>query len=259
MQAIREAVPGARCSVTLNLNVFRPDGDTGAEAVRRLDAVSNRVFFGPMLEGAYPHDLKADTAGITDWSFVQAGDLEQIHQPLDVLGINYYFTNRVRLRADGEGQDPDPAPAPSPSPFPGADVVEFLPPTGTLTEMGWNIEAAGLRDLLTGIATTYPDLPLMVTENGAAFPDEVADDGAVHDDARIDYIRRHLGAVLDAIDAGADVRGYFVWSLMDNFEWAYGYGKRFGIVRVDYDTLERTPKDSAAWYAAVAARGALEE
>lgn len=253
VQAIREAIPGARCSVTLNLSVFRPDGDTGAEAVRRLDAVSNRVFLGPMLEGAYPEDLKADTAAITDWSFVQAGDLEQIHQPLDVLGVNYYFTNRVRLRSEGG------APAPGPSAFPGADAVEFLPLSGPLTEMGWNIEPAGLRDLLTGLSATYPELPLMVTENGAAFPDAVDDDGHVHDDARIDYIRRHLGAVLEAIEAGADVRGYFVWSLMDNFEWAYGYGKRFGIVRVDYDTLQRTPKDSAGWYAGVAAAGALDQ
>ena len=252
VQAIREALPGARCSVTLNLNVFRPEGDTGAEAVRRMDAVSNRVFLGPMLEGAYPEDLKADTAGITDWSFVRAGDLEQIHQPIDVLGVNYYFTSRVRLRADGAPADP------SPSPFPGADEVESLPPTGPLTDMGWNIDPSGLSDLLGGLATTYPDLPLMVTENGAAFPDAVADDGAVHDDDRIDYVRRHLGAVLDAIDDGADVRGYFVWSLMDNFEWAYGYGKRFGIVRVDYDTLRRTPKDSALWYAGVAASGVLE-
>uniref|UniRef100_UPI0035CA7A40 family 1 glycosylhydrolase n=1 Tax=uncultured Amnibacterium sp. TaxID=1631851 RepID=UPI0035CA7A40 len=102
----------------------------------------------------------------------------------------------------------------------------------------------------------YPGLPPMVTENGAAFPD-VVEDGAVHDTARIDYLHRHFGAALDAIDRGVDLRGYFVWSLMDNFEWAYGYSKRFGIVRVDYDTLERLPKDSARWYAEVIRAGAL--
>ncbi|WP_375401616.1 GH1 family beta-glucosidase [uncultured Amnibacterium sp.] len=257
VQAIREALPGARCSVTLNLHVFRPVGDTGAEAVRRLDAVANRVFLGPMLQGAYPDDLKADTAAITDWSFVRADDLQQIHQPLDVLGVNYYSSNRVRLRPDDTGSV-DSADAVGPSPFPGAEQVQFLPPSGPLTDMGWNIDPAGLSDLLTSLAATYPKLPLMITENGAAFPDRIGDDGVVHDEDRIDYVRRHLGALLDAIDAGADVRGYFVWSLLDNFEWALGYGKRFGIVRVDYDTLERTPKDSARWYAGVVARRALD-
>jgi len=115
--------------------------------------------------------------------------------------------------------------------------------------MGWPIDASGMTELLLSMAGRYPDLPLMITENGAAFPDPVAADGAVHDQDRIDYLRAHIDAVGAALDAGADVRGYFVWSLMDNFEWSWGYEKRFGIVRVDYDTLERTPKDSARFYA----------
>jgi beta-glucosidase len=234
--------------VTLNLHVLRPEGPTGPEAARRLDAIGNRVFLGPMLEGAYPADLLEDTADVTDWSFVQDGDLEAIHQPIDVLGVNYYSTSHVRLH---EGPV-----AHTPSPWAGADVVEVLPPDGPLTDMGWNIDPAGLTDLLVSLSERYPDLPLMVTENGAAFPD-VVEDGAVHDVDRIDYLRRHFAAAQDAIARGVDLRGYFVWSLMDNFEWSFGYSKRFGIVRVDYETQERLPKDSARWYADVIRTGAL--
>lgn len=250
VQAIRAALPGARTSVTMNLHVFRPEGPTGAEAARRLDAVGNRIFLGPMLDGAYPADLLEDTAGITDWSFVQDGDLAAIRQPIDVLGVNYYSTSHVRLR---DGDAPSGAPA---SPWPGADEVEFLPLEGPLTDMGWNIDPAGLTDLLVAMHERYPGLPQMVTENGAAFAD-VVEDGAVHDADRIDYLHRHFAAAQDAIAQGVDLRGYFVWSLMDNFEWSFGYSKRFGIVRVDYDTLERTPKDSARWYAELIRTGEL--
>jgi beta-glucosidase len=114
--------------------------------------------------------------------------------------------------------------------------------------MGWNIEPEGLTELLVELHERYPSLPLAVTENGAAFADEVAPDGRVHDDLRVAYLHDHIDAVGAAMDAGADVRGYFVWSLMDNFEWAYGYDRRFGIIRVDYATCERTLKDSALWY-----------
>jgi beta-glucosidase len=215
-----------------------------------VESLANEVFLGPVLEGRYPDAVLETTRDVTDWAFVRDGDLAQIHQPLDVLGVNYYNTNRVRLwdgtgarqQSDGHGRSAGSA-------WPGAEDVEFLEQPGPHTEMGWNVDPAGLTELLTGLHARFPDLPLLITENGAAFPDAVADDGRVHDDDRVDYVRRHLGAVLDAVDAGADVRGYFLWSLMDNFEWAYGYSKRFGIVRVDYDTLERTPKDSALWYA----------
>jgi beta-glucosidase len=114
--------------------------------------------------------------------------------------------------------------------------------------MGWNIDPGGMTELLVGLSRRYPGLPLMITENGAAFDDVVSPDGAVHDPRRVAYLHDHVEAVGAAMDAGADVRGYMVWSLMDNFEWAYGFHKRFGIVRIDYDTLARTPKDSAAWY-----------
>ncbi|WP_147796201.1 GH1 family beta-glucosidase [Cellulomonas sp. Y8] len=251
VQALRaRVVADAQVSLTLNLHVFRPDGPTGRDALRKVESLANEVFLGPVLEGRYPDAVLETTRDVTDWAFVRDGDLAQIHQPLDVLGVNYYNTNRVRLwdgtgarqQSDGHGRSAGSA-------WPGAEDVEFLEQPGPHTEMGWNIDPAGLTELLTGLHARFPELPLLITENGAAFPDTVADDGRVHDDDRVDYVRRHLRAVLDAVDAGADVRGYFLWSLMDNFEWAYGYSKRFGIVRVDYDTLERTPKDSALWYA----------
>ncbi len=115
--------------------------------------------------------------------------------------------------------------------------------------MGWNIDPSGMQELLTDIGTRYPHLPLMVTENGAAFYDTVSEDGQVHDPDRVSYLHGHIDAVGRAIDAGVDVRGYFLWSLLDNFEWAWGYDRRFGIIRVDYDTQQRTIKDSAKWYA----------
>lgn len=255
-QAVRAVLPDAKISITLNLHVFRPEGPTGAEAARRVDAVGNRVFLGPMLDGAYPADLLEDTAAITDWSFVQDGDLEAIHQPVDVLGVNYYSTSRVQLHDGERASGRNDGPGGDANPWPGAEAVEFLPLEGPLTDMGWNIDPAGLTELLVSMHERYPDLPQMVTENGAAFPDAV-EDGAVHDTARIDYLQRHFQAAQDAIAQGVDLRGYFVWSLMDNFEWGFGYSKRFGIVRVDYDTLERLPKDSARWYAEVIRTGDL--
>jgi beta-glucosidase len=124
--------------------------------------------------------------------------------------------------------------------------------------MGWGIDPRGLRELLLRMSREHPDLPLYVTENGAAYPDVVGADGAVHDDDRIAYLQQHLAAVHEAIEEGADVRGYYLWSLLDNFEWAHGYSKRFGIVHVDYATQRRTVKDSARWYAEVIRRNGLE-
>ncbi|MBZ2196286.1 GH1 family beta-glucosidase [Occultella gossypii] len=247
-------------SITLNLHVTRPvDAASAADldAVRQLDAVGNRIWLDPLFKGTYPADLLADTAHLTDWSFVQPGDGELIKVPLDSLGVNYYATSRARRhagagepeRADGHGDGA--------SPWVGADTVEFLEMPGPHTAMGWNIDPDGLVELLLRLHREYPATPLMITENGAAFDDEVGPDGAVHDDDRVAYLHGHIDAVARAIDAGADVRGYFVWSLFDNFEWAFGYERRFGIVRVDYDTQVRTPKDSARWYADLIATGTL--
>ncbi|PZG21847.1 GH1 family beta-glucosidase [Nonomuraea aridisoli] len=259
VQALRStAAKDARMSVTLNLHHVRGVSEADADAVRRADAVANRAFLGPMLEGAYPRDLIEDTAAVTDWSFVRDGDEATACQPLDVLGVNYYNPTLVR-QWDGAGprETADGHQDGAASPWIACEDVEFVKQPGPYTEMGWNIDETGLTELLLRLHRDYPSMPTMITENGAAFPDPVGEDGRVHDEDRVDYLRRHLTAVAEAMEAGADVRGYFVWSLMDNFEWAHGYAKRFGIVRVDRDTMERTWKDSAYWYRDVVATGKL--
>ena len=195
-----------------------------------------------MLNGRLSERLVSDTQGITDWSFVEPGDLALINQPIDVLGLNYYSSDEVRMR-DHAGDD-------NPTAWPGSRNVEFVPTRRSRTAMGWGIVPEGLETLLVSLSTEFPDLPLMVTENGAAF-DDVEERGAVHDEDRVAYLSQHFDAALRAIDRGVDLRGYLVWSLIDNFEWALGYAKRFGIIRVDYETLERTVKDSGTWLADV--------
>lgn len=244
VQAVRaELGESAKCSVTLNLALNRGDAD----ACHRLDLISNRAFLDPMLRGRYPDELFAITKGICDWSFVQPGDLEQIHQPIDVLGINYYSTNLLAM--SDRPQFPQSTEAFT---APGASDVDWLPTEGPHTDMGWNIDPDGLHDLLVRVHDNYPEVPLMVTENGMACKDQlvVNDDGSksVHDADRIDYLQRHLAAARRAMREGVPLTGYFVWSLLDNFEWYFGYAKRFGITYVDYATQERIPKDSFLWY-----------
>ncbi|GAB7186641.1 GH1 family beta-glucosidase [Kitasatospora sp. Ki12] len=256
VSALRGVLPAtARLSVSLNLHAVRPltPSEADRDAARRIDAVGNRVFLGPMLEGAYPEDLLADTAHLTDWSFVRAGDPKEIQQPLDWLGVNYYTPTVVSATAEGAAPArEDGHGGGTASPWPGADRVGFHPAPGERTAMGWAVDPSGLHQLLTGLARSHPNLPLMVTENGAAYEDEPGADGTVDDPERAAYIHAHLAAVHRALTEGADVRGYFAWSLLDNFEWAYGYAKRFGLVHVDYPTQTRTPKASAHWYARVA-------
>jgi beta-glucosidase len=241
--------PDAQYSITLNFHSLRGDDSSSPEAIRRIDALANRCFTGPVLHGEYPIDLLQDTLPITDWSFVQPGDLEIIHQPIDFLGVNYYSTATVRMwngkskRLTNDGHRDVGGSA-----WPGSRDVEFLPQPGPLTAMGWNIAPEALEELLVSLSTEFPDLPLMVTENGVAY-DDVEVDGQIHDVNRIDYLRRHFTAAHRAIARGVDLRGYLVWSLLDNFEWNYGYSKRFGLVRVNYETQERIVKDSGLWFA----------
>jgi beta-glucosidase len=253
--ALREVLPGdAKVSITLNLHVIRPASDSAADidAVRQIDALANRVWLDPIFKGSYPDDVFADTQDITDWSFVQPGDLEIISRPIDLLGVNYYTPTLVRAysgegvrsRADGHKSGGET--------WPGASDVEFLTQEGEHTAMEWLVDPTGFYDLLMRLHRELPGTPMMITENGAAYPDVVDADGAIHDVDRTRYIQRHLAALQQAITEGADVRGYFVWSLMDNFEWAYGYSKRFGVVRVDFDSQARTVKDSGRFYADVA-------
>ena len=251
LQELRHVVtkPDAQYSITLNFHALRGDDNSSPEAIRRIDALGNRTFTGPLLHGEYPIDLLQDTHEITDWSFVQPGDLETIHQPIDFLGVNFYSTATVRMW-DGKSDklSNDGHRDAQGSPWPGSRDVEFLPQPGPLTAMGWNIAPDALEELLVSLSQEFPDLPLVITENGAAF-DDVEVDGRVHDEKRIDYLRRHFTAAHRARARGVDLRGYLVWSLLDNFEWSYGYSKRFGLVRVNYETQERIPKDSALWFA----------
>jgi len=221
--------------------------------MRRIDALANRAFTNPMLLGEYPADLLEDTRDVTDWAFVQPGDLDIIQQPIDFLGVNYYSTATVRTwdgvtpKQAADGHKPSSGTA-----WPGSEKVEFLEQAGPYTSMGWNIAPEGLEELLVSLHEQFPTTPLVITENGAAFEDEERD-GRVADPKRTDYLRRHFTAAHRALQRGVDLRGYMVWSLLDNFEWGYGFSKRFGIVRVDYDTLERTVKDSGHWVAELAA------
>jgi beta-glucosidase len=264
--ALRSVLPrSGKVSVTLNLAQVRPASDSAEDldAARHVDGLSNRIFLDPMLRGRYPADVLDDLQHITDWSFIRDGDTELINTPLDVLGINYYSPARVaaatpELLGQLAGRwVNDPSGTDGPTAYPGTDLAVSIPQDGPYTAMRWRIEPSSLTELLVRVHRDYPDLALMITENGAAFDDVVAGDGAVHDTDRISYLHGHLGAVHDAIAAGVDLRGYFVWSLMDNFEWAWGYSKRFGIVHVDYPTGERLIKDSARWYRDVIAAGGI--
>ncbi|MEU7278115.1 GH1 family beta-glucosidase [Streptomyces sp. NPDC045431] len=250
VRALRAALPAsAEVSLTLNLHAVRAlsDSDADQDAARRVDALGNRLFLDPVFHGRLPADLVADTAGLTDWAFVRDGDLEVTSAPVDSLGINYYSPTVV-----GAGT------CDVPSPWPGSEAhVRFVPAPGPRTAMDWPVDADGLYELLVRLRDELPSVPLLVTENGAAYDDYADPSGAVHDPERVAYLHAHLAAVHRALADGVDVRGYFLWSLLDNFEWAYGYGKRFGIVHVDFASQRRTPKDSARWYADVIARGGL--
>jgi beta-glucosidase len=238
----------AQVSITLNLAAVLPAATSTAAtaAVRRVDGLANRLFLDPLFAGHYPADVQQDTARLTDWSFVLADDLPVIATPVDMLGINYYSPTLV---------DAGRAPA-GPSAWPACENVRFVQPPGPTTAMGWAIDAQGLRNVVHRVHDQYRPIPLMITENGAAFDDRLGADG-VRDDDRIAYLRDHLAVVHEAIAAGVDLRGYFVWSLLDNFEWAHGYSKRFGIVHVDYPTQARVWKDSAHWYRQVISTNGL--
>jgi beta-glucosidase len=230
--------PGATRGIVANVGRGTSDRDTAQDrdAAHLFETQHNAWVLDPLLKGAYPTDLYRLWPGTEP--LVLAGDMAIISRPIDFLGINYYF--RTNVRSDGEH-----------------GYVEVPLEGVERTQMGWEVHPEGLRDLLIGFKQTYPNLPpIYITENGMASDDAVAA-GRVDDSQRIAYLNRHFAAVAQAIDAGVDLRGYFVWSLMDNFEWAYGYERRFGIVHVDYATQQRTLKNSAlAFQAFLAARKA---
>jgi beta-glucosidase len=263
---LRQRDPELELGLTLNFTDYCPADPASAgdvDATRRLDGSFNRFFAEPIFRGTYPADVLKDQAGLWPDDLVRAGDMELISTPIDVLGVNFYTGELLT------GAEPGEAPAAAeaaraegePNPNVGSEHVSSVRRGLPQTAMGWEVYPQALRDLLVRLHTDYTaeaGVALYVTENGAAYDDVVEPDGSVQDTQRLDYIRRHLRALHEAMKTGADVRGYFVWSLLDNFEWAFGYAKRFGIVRVDYQTLERTPKASAHWYARVARTGVVD-
>jgi len=248
-RALRSA--GAQSvSITLNPSValpVDPGNRADLEAVRIIDGLSNRMFLDPLLKGRYPADMLEHMSRFTDLSYIADGDLATINAPIDVLGINFYQPAYVSAKPG----------APATLDQPGSEGIAWRAPDGPVTDMNWLIEPSALTGLLKRIHDDYPGTPLMITENGAAYPEVPSADGEVHDTRRVDYLDGHLRACHDALAAGVDLRGYFVWSLMDNFEWAEGYRKRFGIVHVDYTTQQRTLKDSAKWYREVIRRNGI--
>ncbi len=242
MQQLRaNAATHHRFGIVLNLIpvVAASDDPADLAAAAAVDDLQNRFFLDPLLHATYPDGIEELMRRFDADSVVAPGDLDVIATPGDLLGVNYYTRHHVAA-------DPH---APAPAMFPGADGVRLLDPPEPTTAMGWSVEPDGLEALLVDLARQGAP-PLVVCENGAAYPDEVADDGTIPDVERRTYLEEHIAAVERAIVAGADVRGYFVWSLFDNFEWAHGYARRFGIVHVDYATQQRTVKESGRWYAA---------
>ena len=263
IQELRKADAGLQLGITLNLTVPDPVDPTDAgdvNAARIIDGQFNRFFLDPIFRGSYPDDLRADLAHLSWEHNIHEGDLAIISTPIDALGVNYYH---------GEAVSDKPAPtqllsgAPSErakrSPFPAAEGCYNHPRGLPLTAMEWEVQPEGLTRLLRRVKDEYTGtaVKLYVTENGAAYNDVVEEDGSVNDVDRAEFLTLHLDAILDAIEEGVDVYGYFYWSLMDNYEWAWGYHKRFGIVRVDYDTQVRTPKLSALQYKRIIADRAL--
>lgn len=247
-EVIRRNSPGSRVGIVLNLAPGWPATESAADrdAARVHDGLFNRWYLDPVFRGAYPEDAVADRVRFgqiagPELPFVEDGDLEAASAPLDYLGVNYYGRSVVRAGPDGR-------PA----------AVSVAPPE-ELTDMGWEVFPEGLTHLLVRVVKDYDPPAIYITESGAAFPDVVEPSGRIRDTRRLTFLRDHVAAAADAISEGVPLRGYFVWSLMDNFEWQHGYTMRFGLLRVDYDSQKRTPKDSAYWYREVVAANAVDD
>jgi beta-glucosidase len=232
---IRANSPGSQVGIVLNFSPADPETDSEADrqAAHTHDGFFNRWFLDPIFQGSYPQDMLERYARIGWKPPVQTGDLTAIAAPIDFLGVNYY--NRAVIKDDPQ------APL----------GYGWGRPEGEYTAMDWEVYPDALRRLLVRLQNDYQPQRMLVMENGAAYPDTVTPTGEVHDEARTRYYRGHLAACQQAISEGAKLEGYFAWSLMDNFEWAFGYTRRFGIVYVDYASQRRILKDSARFYRGV--------
>jgi beta-glucosidase len=229
IQALRSDNASWRLGTTLNVHRGIPadDSEASAEMTQRHNDLWNDCFLGPLLSGAYPSRILPE---LTPW--IHHGDLELARQPIDFLGINHYF--RAHIQA---------------SPKAALGYTQISPPAHLpRTSFDWEINPDEFREVLLWLHQQYPCPPIYITENGAYFDDVLSDDGKVHDARRIDFLTGYISAMLEARERGVVIHGYFVWSLLDNFEWACGYRPTFGLVKVDFDTLKRIPKDSFYWY-----------
>jgi beta-glucosidase len=251
MQRLRGGAHPVTAGIALNLAPVMPltASAEDADAARRIDLLQNRIFLDPIARGRYPEEVSRHVESVCGIDHIWPGDEQIIAEPIDVLGVNYYYRHTVSAGTVNGAANA----------YPGAEDVAFHQGELPRTETGWEVDAPGLLRLLERIGGECPGLPLMITENGAAFADAPGPDGRVEDTDRIAFLHEHMSAVHDAIAQGVDVRGYFVWSLLDNFEWAEGYAKRFGLVRVDYPTQRRIPKASAGWYATVIRNNGLTD
>jgi beta-glucosidase len=225
----------SRIGLVVNLEPKYPASESDADvaATAHADAYNNRQYLDPVLLGTYADELR-NIFGIA-WNEWSQEDMNLIREPIDFLGVNYYSRSVIRY---DEGR-----------PF---KVAAELQSSQLYTDMGWEVFPAGLTKILTWVKSRYGDIPVYVTENGSAFTDPpTAIEGRVEDPLRVSYLRNHLLAARDAMQQGVNLRGYFAWSLLDNYEWSHGYTKRFGIVHVDYATQVRTIKDSGRFYARV--------
>jgi len=251
MERMRSVGDENQLGVTLNLHPAHSarDRDADREAARRVDGQANRLYLDPLFRGKYPEDLVSYYRERGIEPPVQDGDLEKISQPLDFLGINYYFRHHIRDAPDE---------TPSQAPFSDLLARPIVPHAAEKTAMGWPVEPDGLTEMLVRIKDEYAYIPIYVTENGRAVDDYIDPEGDVNDEERISYLESHFRAAHRAIERGVDLRGYLVWSLLDNFEWAEGYSKRFGIVFVEYGTQRRIPKSSARWYSEIIRHNGLD-
>ena len=248
--ALRASSPSpAQVGITLNLAVVRPVSPAAADLAAELDARHNGAYLGPLLRGAYPERLTSEFSPARVPGLVHDGDFDLITAPIDFLGVNFYAPAYVGIRPDGEPRHGEQ--------LIGPDEVLVQPEGMPITAMNWLVDSSAIYELMTRVRDETNGLPLYITENGSAWYDYVTPDGTVEDYERLQYLRDHLTALHEAIEHGVNLRGYFAWSLLDNFEWAEGYAKRFGLAFVDFGTQKRILKRSGEFYAAVTRANAV--